>query len=66
MATSHHRSNDQGPDIRWRVVEANIDRARDLRSHFMLDCARHLKGFCLKVLGAVNSRATLRPGFQKQ
>jgi hypothetical protein len=66
MATSYPRSKDQGSDIRSHVIEANMNRARDLRSHFMRDCVRRLGTFCVKAFCVVRSLAILRPVSQKR
>jgi len=66
MATSYPPSKDQGSDILSHVVEANMNRARDLRSHFMCDCVRRLATFCVKAFWGVRSLAILRPVSQKR
>jgi hypothetical protein len=66
MATAYPRSNDRGSDIRSLVIEANMDRARDLRSHYMRDSVRRLGTFCIKAFGSIGSLALLRPVFQKR
>jgi hypothetical protein len=43
-----------------------MDRARDLRSHYMRDSVRRLGTFCIKAFGSIGSLALLRPVFQKR